>query len=73
MNRILKLNRTSITLKKYREKADEGDSSYTLKNNLLLYKKRLVMLVEADEMLPALLIKKAHAQVFTAYPGQRKT
>jgi hypothetical protein len=60
-------------LKKYREKADEGDNPYTLENNLLLYKGRLVMPVEADETLPALLIKEAHAQVSTAHPGQRKT
>jgi hypothetical protein len=73
VNRILGLNQISSTLEKYREKIDEGDSLYTLENNLLLYKGRLVVLVEADKTLPAQLIKEAHAQVSTAHPGQQKT
>jgi enoyl-CoA hydratase/carnithine racemase len=73
VDRVVELNQKSSSLERYREKADEGNSSYTLRDNLLLYKGRLVVPVEADETLPAQLIKEAHAQVSTAHPGQRKT
>jgi transposase InsO family protein len=73
VDRVRGLNRTSATLEKYREKADEGDGPYTLEDHLLLYKGRLVVATEADETLPAQLIKEAHAQISTAHPGQRKT
>jgi hypothetical protein len=53
VDRILRLNRILLTLEKYREKADKKDSSYTLENNLLLYKDRLIVSVEADETLLA--------------------
>jgi transposase InsO family protein len=73
VDQVLELNRSSSILEKYREQADEGDSPYTLEDNLLLYKGRLVVPVDSNETIPAQLIKEAHAQVSTAHPGQRKT
>jgi hypothetical protein len=73
VDRILKLNRTSAILEKYREKANEGNGPYILKDNLLLYKGRLVVVMKSDETLPAQLIKEVHAQASIAHPGQRKT
>jgi hypothetical protein len=70
VDRTLGLNRTSAILKKYREKADESDDGpYTLEDNLLLYKGRLVVIIESNETLLAQLIKKVHAQASIAHPG----
>jgi hypothetical protein len=53
VNRVIGLNQKSSTLEQYREKADQSNGLYTLRDNLLLYRGRLVVPVEADETLPA--------------------
>src|ERR1019366_5163955 len=71
-DRILQANRTSQDLREPREKAaQEGETTYSLENGLLLAKGRVVVPDQDD--LRMLLIREAHDQRPIAYPGRKKT
>ena len=72
VDRLLRANRESESLDTLRTQAASGKpSEFILDNGLLLFAGQLV--VPQVDNLPTDLIKEAHNQVSTAYPGQDKT
>jgi hypothetical protein len=64
---LLWANRMSIDLEILQQKATDWESSWTIRNRLLLFNNRLVVL-ENDE-LKVRLLSEAHNQVSTAHLG----
>jgi len=71
VDQLLQANRTTPELESYRERAKKGDADWTLNNDLLFYKTRLV--VPEDDELKVRLVDEAHKQPSTAHPGRNKT
>jgi alpha-mannosidase len=68
---LLQANRTSTDLETLRQRATDGNSSWTLRNRLLLFEDRLI--VPEDDDLKVRLLSEVHNQVSVAHPGQSKT
>ena len=71
INKLLQANYTAPSLQEYCKKAKDVTSLQSLKNGLLKYQERLVVVEEQN--LQTQLIAKAHAQVSTAHPKKNKT
>ena len=71
INKLLQINYMAPSLQEYRKKAKNITSLWSLKNRLLKYQERLVVVEEQN--LWTQLIAKAYTQVSTAYPGKNKT
>lgn len=71
IDRILLANRTSESLKEFRQKASKRHQDWQLHNGLLRYQARLVVPEDGD--IRTELIREVHDQVSTAHPGKSKT
>ena len=72
VDQVLQANRTSESLKEFREQVGQEDSPWTLEDGLLLYQNRL-MVPNDDETMHGRLLNEIHRQVSTAHPGRNKT
>ena len=71
INKLLQVNRTASSLQEYYKKVKNVTSPQSLKNRLLKYQKRLVVVKKQN--LRTRLITKVYTQVSTAYPKKNKT
>ena len=71
IDELLQTNRTSALLQEFHKDVEQKVGQWTLENGLLKHRDCLV--VALDNNLQTRLIKKAHAQVSTAYLGRIKT
>ena len=71
INKLLQVNRTAPSLQEYRKKIKDVISLQSLKNGLLKYYKRLVVVEEQN--LRTWIIAEAYTQVSIAYPKKNKT
>ena len=71
INKLLQVNYIAFSLQKYHKKAKNVTSLQSLKNGLLKYQERLVVVKKQN--LQTQLIAKVHIQVSTAYLRKNKT
>jgi len=71
IDELLQANRTTDSLRAWREKASGPRNDWALEKGLLKYQSRLV--VPEDQNLRTRIIAEVHNQVSTAHPGKNKT
>jgi transposase InsO family protein len=71
IDELLQANRTTDSLRAWREKASSPGNDWVLEKGLLKYQSRLV--VPEEQELCTRIIAEAYNQVSTAYPGKNKT
>lgn len=69
---LLLANRTDPSLQEYRDAAKEDDSDYSLQDDLVLYKGRLLVPDTTDNLRTSI-IQECHATMATAHAGAHKT
>jgi hypothetical protein len=71
-DRLLKANRQATSLEALRVQARRSKGNFILEDRLLLFEDRLVVPTGGDNLVTEL-IKEAHMQISTVYPGRDKT
>ena len=68
---LLHLNRTNFESEEYQSKIKQANNDWILKNELILYQKRLY--VSLNENIQTHFLNEAHHQISTAHSNQIKT
>jgi hypothetical protein len=71
-DRLLKANQEATSLEAMQAQARRSEGNFILEDSLLLFEDRLVVPTGSENLVTEL-IKEAHTQISTAYPGRDKT